>query len=135
MRSHWITHRGVEILYCDFTNFGRDTRALKAEVDAVDAEILSRPRGSVLAIADLTGTVTSTNVAVLFKESASVTAHHIAKQAVVGVSGTQKMLAQGVAFFSGQAMNLFNSVEDAKEWLAGASTDEGEKIVADIPLP
>jgi hypothetical protein len=127
-----MTHRGVEMLYCDFTNFQRDVAGLQAEVDAADAEILKRPRGSVLAIADVSGTVTSSEVVSLFKKSAAATASHVVKQAVVGVTGIQKVLAQGVAFFSGQSMHLFTSLDDAKQWLAGASSNAGEKIGADL---
>src|SRR5687768_2179980 len=132
MRSHWIVHHGVEILYCDFSNLKRDVDALKAEVNAVDAEIVKKPRGSVRAIADLTGTVTSTEVVQIFKGSATATKDFILKQAVVGVTGMQKILAQGVAFFSGQSMHLFDSTEKAKDWLAGGAADGGERISAQI---
>lgn len=132
MRSSWIVHRGVEILYCDFSNLQRDVRALKAEVDAVDAEIVRKPPGSVRAIADLRGTVTSTEVVIIFKGSATVTKDHIRKQAVIGVTGVQKILAQGVAFFSGQSMHLFDSADKAKDWLADRGQDDGERISAQL---
>lgn len=119
------------MLYCDFANFRRDVDGLRAEVAAVDVEILKRPRGSVLAIADLTGTVTSGEVVDLFKKSAAATKNHMRKQAVVGVKGIQKILARAVAFFSGQSMHLFDSVEKGKDWLAGAGADAGEAIRAD----
>ena len=128
MKSRWITHKGVEILYGDFSGFQRDVAGLRAEVEAADAEILRRPRGSVLAIADLSGTVTTGEVVDMFKASATTTKDYIRKQAVVGVTGIQKILARAVAFFSGQSMNLFDTVDQAKEWLAGASKEAGEEI-------
>ena len=132
MKSHWLVHKGVEILYCDFTGFQKDIAGLRAEVEAADAEILRKPKESVLAIADLTGTVTSTEVVDLFKNSATATKDYIRKQAVVGVTGIQKILARAVAFFSGQSMHLFDDVEQAKEWLAGTSKNAGEEIRANI---
>ena len=131
MKSRWIVHKGVEILYGDFSGFQRNHEALRAEVEAADKEILRRPRGSVLSIADLTGTVTSREVVELFKQSATATKDHMRKQAVIGVKGVQKILAQGVAFFSGQSMHLFDTVDQAKEWLAGGE-HQGEKISADV---
>jgi hypothetical protein len=132
MKSRWIVHKGVVILYGDFSGFQKDVKGLRAEVDAADAEILRKPKGSVLAIADLTGTVTTGEVVELFKASATKTKDFIRKQAVVGVTGIQKVLARAVAFFSGQSMHLFDSVDQAKDWLAGAGEEEGEEISADI---
>lgn len=132
MKSRWIKHKGVEMLLGDFAGFKRDLGGLRAEVEAADGEILRRPPGSVLTIADLTDTVTSREVVDLFKSSATTTKDHVRKQAVVGVTGIQKVLAQAVAFFSGQSMHLFDSVEKAKDWLAGAEADEGEKIGGSI---
>lgn len=116
------------MLYGDFSGFKRDIDGLRAEVRAADEEIVRRPAESVLAIADLTDTVTSREVVDLFKASATATKGYVRKQAVVGVTGIQKILAQAVAFFSGQSMHLFDSVDKAKDWLAGAQADEGEKI-------
>lgn len=132
MKSRWIHHKGAEILYGDFSRLESDVNALREEVAAVDAEILRRPRGSVLTIADLTGTVTSSEVVDLFKASAAATKDYIDKQAVVGVTGIQKVLARAVAVFSGQSMRLFDSVELAKDWLAGTVQDAGEEIASDF---
>lgn len=131
MKSKWIVHKGVEMLYGDFAGFQRDVEGLRAEVVASDREILRKPVGTVLAIADLTGTVTSREVVDLFKSSATATRNHIRKQAVVGITGIQKILAQAVALFSGQSMHLFDTVDKAKDWLAGTAVDAGEAISAE----
>ena len=118
MKSKWITHDGARILYCDFRDFAHDVAALTAEVDEVDEEMLRQPPGSVLALADLHGTFTSAEGVTLLKMSATRTKDHISKQAVVGISGIQKILAQGVAWFSGQSLYLFDDAEQALAWLA-----------------
>lgn len=128
MKSRWMVHKGIEILYGDFSGFGRDVDALRAEVKEVDAEMFRRPPGSVLTLADLNGTATPAEVVDLFKASAAATRKHVARQAVVGLTGVQKMLAQSVAFFSGQSMHIFDSVDKALDWLAAgvAETDGGK---------
>jgi hypothetical protein len=131
MKSRWIVHKGVEILYGDFSGFQKNVEALRAEVRAADREILGKPPGTVLTVADLTGTVTSREVVELFRQSAMATKNHVRRQAVVGVTGVQKILAQGVALFSGQSMHLFQSADQAKDWLAGGE-HQGEKISADV---
>lgn len=129
MKSKWTHHKGRRILYSDFTNFGRDTEALRVEVDAVDAEILREPKNSVLALADLRGTVTGTDVVDLFKKSAKRTNGFVRKQAVVGITGVQRILASAVARFSGQSLHLFDTIEEANEWLA-ADKGRGVEIEA-----
>jgi hypothetical protein len=124
MKSRWITYRGVEILYCDFSGFGEDIESLRAEVKAVDAVIFRRGKDSVLALADLAGTVTGDAVVELFKNSAASTKGYVRKQAVIGLSGLQKWLARTVALFSGQSMHIFDSAEQAKEWLAAGESLE-----------
>jgi hypothetical protein len=128
MKSKWVTWKGQRILYQEFSGFGRDAEALEREVDLVDAEIVKQAPGSILALADLNGTVTSSAVVELFKRSASVTKPFVAKQAVIGVGGVQKFLAQMVARASGQALQLFNSREEAMDWLAGEAPTAGEVI-------
>jgi hypothetical protein len=115
MKSRWMVWKGKRYLYQDFTNFERDVVGLRKEVDDADELILREPKGSVLAIADLSGTVTSTQVVDLFKESATRTNGWVAKQAVVGIGGVQKVLAQIVARFSKQPLHLFARVDDARE--------------------
>lgn len=129
MKSKWITHNGRRILYSDFSGFGRNTTALQAEVDAVDGEILREPKGSVLALADLRGTVTGTEVVDLFKKSAKRTNGYVRKQAVVGITGVQRILASAVARFSGQSLHLFDTVEEANEWLA---SDKGRGVEIEV---
>lgn len=129
MKSNWITHGGRRILYCDFTNFGRDAKALKVEVDAADDAIVKERKDSVFAIADLRGTTTSSEVVDMFKQSAKRTNGYVHKQAVVGVTGIQKILASAVARFSGQSFHLFDTVEEAKEWLVLDKKGKGIEIV------
>ena len=128
MKSEWMTHKGKRLIYCDFTNFGLDVNGLRAEVEAVDKAMCREPEHSVLAVADLRGTVTTKQVVQLFKESATRTNKYVRKQAVVGVTGIRKILAQAVARFSGQSMALFDTVEEAKEWLACDDKKGGEMI-------
>lgn len=128
MKSRWMHQDGRRILYGDFSGFGRDVDALRAEVEAADRLICSEPHGSVLAIADLNGTVTSSEVVNLFKHSAALTRPYVHAQAVIGLNGLQKFLAQMVARVSGQGMRLFDSADDAAAWLTGKAPSAGDVI-------
>lgn len=125
MKSRWTTWKGHNIFVCDFTNFKSDLPALKAEVDAADREIMRTPANSALVLVDITNTVASAAVVDLFKESAKLTTPYVHRQAVVGLSGFKRFLADVVARFSGQSMRLFDSEAQAMDWLAGASVEGG----------
>jgi hypothetical protein len=122
MRSHWITHKGQKILYCDYTNYPEsEFEKLKAELEEVEAVITREPKDSVLGLTDIRGSVATSEVIALFKGAASRTGPHIRMQAVVGVSGVKKVLFDVVVRLSGQNARTFDKVESAKEWLAQAS--------------
>lgn len=125
MKSRWETRTGKRILYCDFTGFLRDASALAQEIDAVDEVILQEAEGSVLLLADMNGTVTSSVVVELFKKSAARTRGYVKKQAVVGVAGFQRVLVQAVAWFSRETFVLFDTPEEALIWLAREDAEGG----------
>ena len=133
-RSRWIQlPDGPRILYQDFSDFGRDMTTLRAEVEEVDREIRSQSLDSVLALADMTGTVPTSEVVWLFKHSASATRGYVRRQAVIGLTGGQWVLAQAVARFSGETLHLFDSPELAIAWLAGEVADGGVALTAERP--
>lgn len=117
MKSHWITYKGKQILYCDYSNFRSDVQALRAENDAADVIICQQPEGLVLSLSNVENTVASTEVINLFKLSASRTKRYVRKQAVIGVTGLRRMLAEAVARSSGQELTYFEDIEKAKDWL------------------
>jgi hypothetical protein len=83
---------------------------------------------SVLALIDVRGTTTSMEAVDVFKHSAARSKGFIIRQAVVGVAGIQKILAQAVARFSSEELHLFNSVEEAKDWLVIGQGQGGTRV-------
>lgn len=126
MKSRPIDYKGLRIFYADYSGYGRDLGALRAEVDAFDA--LVEQQQNALVLVDIRNTVTSSEVVSLMKESTARTKGHVARTAVVGVSGIQRVLAQAVARFAGEPLVLFNDVDAAKEWLAGAQPAGGRAL-------
>lgn len=131
MKSRWTTHRGQRVLYCDFSGFKSDVASLSAEVDAVDQEIIKEPKGSALLLVDVSNTVASAQVVDIFKHSAKLTNPYVSKQAVIGLSGFKRFLADVIARFSGQGMRLFDSEVEAMDWLVGVKADAGLPVGSD----
>lgn len=117
MKSRWIRWKDREVLQQDFSGCQSDLDALRREVSAVDELITRQPRGSVIALADLTDTVASAGAVQLFKESASQTKPFISRQALIGITGMKRYAAQTVALFAGQPMKVFDTREAALDWL------------------
>jgi hypothetical protein len=119
MKSSWREHRETRYFHADYSGFGRNIDALRAEVDYADSEIEQCPRDSALVLVDIRNTVTSSDVVSLFKVSTARTKGHVGKTAIVGVTGVQRILALAVVRFSREPLNLFDSIEAARDWLVG----------------
>ncbi|HLA84451.1 MAG TPA: hypothetical protein VJL29_06630 [Thermoguttaceae bacterium] len=120
MKSHWMVYQGKQILYCDYANFALDQfEAFKTELDSAVAVITREPEKSLLALTDIRRSVASPAVVDMFKTAAIVTAKHIRKQAVVGVSGMKKILFDAVIHISKQPARAFGDLEleKAQKWL------------------
>jgi hypothetical protein len=128
VKSHWDWANGRRYLHCEFAGFGRDAAGLQQEIDAVDEEILRQPPESVLLLVDLRRTVTSSAVVDLLKASATRTKGYVRRQAILGVHGIQKVLAQAVAWFSGETFVLFDDEIRAIAWLTSDRGDDGVVI-------
>ena len=129
MKSGPIDYQGLRIFYADYSGFGRDLEALRAEIDSFDA-IVEREENA-LVLVDIRDTVTSSEVVSLMKESNARTKGHVARIAVVGVGGIQRVLAQAVARFTGEPLALFSDVDAAKQWLAAAEAAGGRELAAE----
>jgi hypothetical protein len=130
MKSSWCEHKGTRYFHADYSGFGRNIDALREEVDGADSQIEQSAPDSALVLVDIRNTVTSVDVVSLFKASTARTKGHVKKTAIVGVTGVQKVLALAVVRFSREPLNLFSTVDDAREWLVGSGA-AGYAIPAD----
>lgn len=114
------TWKGALVLHLDYADFGRDIDALRREVVEADEEILREPKGTILALIDLRNTVASGEVVQMFKTSSLETTPHIRRHALIGITGMKRYLADKVARLAGRPMRLFETEEEALDWLASA---------------
>lgn len=66
---------------------------------------------------DVRGTTASVEALDIVKQSAKRKRPYVFREAVIGVTGIQKILAQSVARFGAYGFKLFDSVEAALDWL------------------
>jgi hypothetical protein len=119
MKSHWVDHRGVSIFYVDFSNFGLNRSSLQEELEAISTIVTNQPENSILGLVDVRNTVLSVAVTLLIQGYAWRLGRHIRKAAVIvdGVNESKKMVLSSVTRAGGREVVLFDSVEEAKEWL------------------
>jgi len=118
MKSVFFTHKGKQMIYCEYGGFGNDLAGLAEEVTAVDDWICSQPPDSVLSVANVAGSYPTPAALTLMEKSTTRTKPYIRKQAILGLTGERTVLARIVTYVSGLDMKLFDDLERAKDWLA-----------------
>lgn len=115
-RAHFVEHRGKQIFLMDC----RD--ASLEEMEAVIAECIKQirvlPEKSALTLTIAGGTTFSGETISKLKELARDNAPYVKAAAIVGVTGLYKIVFNAVSMFSKRKFNLFDTIDDAKDFLA-----------------
>jgi len=114
-RIHFIHHHGKQILLVDVTNC---TTAEIIELGRlVPSYVSSEPRGSVLLLADFTGSKFDKTAVETLKQAAVFDRPHIKRSAWVGVEGMPKVFYDNLKAFSQRDLPTFKTREEALDWL------------------
>jgi len=118
MRSKWITHKGRQIFWQDFSHNGLSgADAIKEELRSVQDVVVRQPRASLLVLADFRDTQIGKEIMDMMVASSDATKTHVKKTAVLGVVGTKRILAEMLTRLTGQQLTIFDNEETAKNWL------------------
>jgi hypothetical protein len=117
MKSAWITYKGKEIIYCDYSHLAGDE--LQQEVDEVDTGVCERPPHSVLGLVNVTGVLSGFRPFEILQKSMARVKPYVRRTAVVGLGNSvvRKTMFDLVAQIGGQQAKAFETIEEAKEWL------------------
>jgi len=111
-----ILHQGKSIYYMDFTGL-TDEREIKQIIDKSAEFIRSQSPKSVLTLTNLEGMHFNSTIKELFSEFISGNKPHIKASAVVGLSGLQRIIYNGVMKITGRDIRSFDNINVAKDWL------------------
>ncbi len=118
-RVFWITHKGSKILFTDYTNMSGEE--LVQAVAFVDTKVYSQYRnlrpGTVLAMADVSGSVASKKAISALKQSVRMWTPLYKRQAVYGLQPLHYIFLQAINKFARGSVTPFNNREEALEWL------------------
>jgi hypothetical protein len=118
MRSAWISYHGKKILRQNFSGIDLDrSELIEEELMAVQEIVVAEPENSVLILADFSGTTIGKDLMDAMQTSSAKTKNHVRKTAVLGVTGTKRILANMLMSMTGQKLVMFTDEEEAKQWL------------------
>ena len=114
-RIRFITHKGKQILLVDVSNCS-STELLKLS-RIVPLHVMPEPRGSVLLLADFTGTEFDRETVTSLKESTVFDRPHLKKSAWVGTENLPRVFYEHIKNFSQRELPTFKTREEAMDWL------------------
>ena len=115
-RIRFVDYRGQQILLVDVTNC---TTAEMIEIGRlVPSYVSAEPRGSVLLLADFTGSKFDKSAVETLKQATVFDRPHIKRSAWVGIEGMPKVFYDNLKAFSQRDLPTFKTREEALDWVA-----------------
>ena len=118
-RIRFIDHQGQRILLVDLSHC--ETVELPTLVDRVPPIVTAEPPGSVLLLADFTGSTPTREMMERVKIAAAIDRKHIKRSAWVFNGNVPKPLHDAVQMFSSREIPKFESREKAMDFLVGSN--------------
>ncbi len=118
MQSRWISYENTPLFGINLDGFGADRQRLVAEIEAVEAVLRQKERGTVLAVVDLALTDIGPEVTAFLQAHAGQEDDPIRKMAIIGISRPRQIwyrLTRKVAW--PRHARFFDEHEKAKPWL------------------
>jgi hypothetical protein len=117
--AHFIEYKGREIYYVDYSYIKTNEEFLEIirQTNAFREKAKSDGKRDLLMLVDVSGSFVYGEVLDAIKRAGKLTKELTAKEAVVGITGGKKILLKIVQAFTRMNLRVFDSVEDAKNWL------------------
>jgi len=114
-RMKWISHKGKDILYEDYTNLtGKQIARLVPAITKITEE---KDYKDILLLLDLSNSFANKEATNAFGESGKISQGRLKKTAVLGITGVKKVLLNFVNKVSKVDAKPFDTEEEAKNYL------------------
>jgi hypothetical protein len=114
-RVRFIDHLGKRVLFINYSHC--DVAMLKAVAEEGHRVIAREAINSVLTLNDVTGTTFDKESVAVLQAKVAANAPYVHRAAVIGISGLQRLIYEGLQAFTGRRLHLCESRQAALNWL------------------
>jgi hypothetical protein len=114
-RVRFIEHQGKRVLFINYAHC--DVAMLKAVAEEGHRVIAREAPGSVLTLNDVTGTTFDKESVAVLQAKVAANAPYVRRAAVIGITGLQRLIYEGVQAFTKRRLHLFEGRREALDWL------------------
>lgn len=120
--ASFIEHKGKMIYYVDYSNIKTNEEFLATikQTNAFREKTKAEGKRNLLMLVDLTGSFVYGEVLEEIKKAGKLTKELTAREAVVGITGGKKILLRIFQTITQMNIRVFDTVEEAKDWLVSA---------------
>ena len=114
-----IQYKKKEIYFIDYSNIKTSEEFLKTikETGAFREKVKSMGKKDLLILVDITDSYLNIEILDELKKAGRIIKDISMKEAIVGITGYKKILLQIIQTFTNLHFNVFNTTEEAKNWL------------------
>lgn len=118
MKSHWVEHKGKRVFIAEYSHFGSDSEALKAEANETIETLLKEPPNSVMVISNVEWTTASVANTKILMDVLPHTNKIVRKRCAIGATGMSWKLIDVFNQLTGKAqIRPFQTLEEALDWI------------------
>jgi hypothetical protein len=117
--AKFVDYKGKVIYYVDYSNIKSNPEFLAVikQTNAFREKVKAEGKKNQLMLVDITGSFVYGEVLDEIKKAGKITKEITAKEAVIGITGGKKILLKIVQTFSNMNLKVFDTVEEAMDWL------------------
>jgi hypothetical protein len=117
--AKFIQHKGKEIYFVDYSNIKSNEEFLQIikSTNAFREKVIAEGKKNLLMLVDISGSFVYGEVLEQLKKAGKHTKQITAKEAVVGITGGKKVLLKIIMTITNMNLKVFDTTEEAKDWL------------------
>ena len=122
MSLQFVEYKGQSIYYVDYSNIKSNDEFISVikQSNSFREKVRSEGKKDLLMLVDISGSFVYGDVLTEIKKAGKITKELTLKEAVVGISGGKKILLKIVQSFTNMNLKVFDSIDEAKDWLVSA---------------
>ena len=126
-RTRFIEHKGKRILFMDFSGVTDIDEGLRYLQEAQDF-VATQEKNSLRTLVDISGSRFDRRTTEGLRRLSAHNKPYVFANATVGVSGLQRMLVTTISRLTGRKLNIFDDLQQAKDWLASREPGDDEEM-------